>query len=140
MRRVMVTGSRKWPIKYAPIIRTVLAHDYQETFKDNDPNDSDYVVVHGGALQGVDIFTSNWVMLRAVTEEVHLPDLKKYGSPQAYHQRNWEMASSEPDFAFVFFYNRLKGYSRGTDSAYQQILRYQVPHKVFSIDDLGDAI
>lgn len=87
MRRILVTGSRKWADRRA--IWTALEGEYLVAPKG-------IVVVHGAA-EGADDIADRWAwgskqMGRLVEVETHPPDYVKYGRKRAPLVRNKEMA------------------------------------------------
>lgn len=88
MRRILVTGSRKWTNRRA--IWTALETEYLVAPRG-------IIVVHGGA-EGADDIADRWAwgasqMGRFVMSEVHVPDYDKHGK-RAPLVRNQDMADA----------------------------------------------
>lgn len=137
--RIMITGSRKW--RYKEIVWLCLEEQYK-AWQEAGPGEY-FTVVHGGAV-GADTYAQEWVEhvnrrgLENVNSEIHLPDLKGYGSPAAYHIRNAEMISSLPEFALVFVWNEHFNESRGTVNTWQGIKRRHIKHQVWRVENRVD--
>lgn len=103
-RRVLVTGSRKWP--HRDLVYAALYRQYTEH--------GPFIVVHGACSRGADAMASDWVhqhgASRGVTEE-RWPAQWRTGGHGAGPRRNIAMLQSRPDLVLGFILNNSPGAS-----------------------------
>lgn len=117
-RRVMVTGSRKWPASQRKII--------EETFRihlsPTNPADS---LLHGGA-EGADTFAGDFWSRHKLNVQVMRPEYDKYKPEEKWKaplDRDEVMVMTRPDLIFVFRVangDNLHGTTRTMEMAYEK--------------------
>lgn len=103
-RRVLVTGSRKWP--HRDMVYAALYRQYTEH--------GPFVVVHGACSRGADAMASDWVRQhgtsRGVIEE-RWPAQWSLSGHNAGPRRNIAMVASRPDWVLAFILDNSPGAS-----------------------------
>lgn len=103
-RRVLVTGSRKWP--HRDLVYAALHDEYTEH--------GPFIAVHGACSRGADAMAADWVRQhgakRGVTEERWPAQWSLHGHG-AGPRRNAAMVASRPDRVLAFIYQNSPGAS-----------------------------
>lgn len=103
-RRVLVTGSRKWP--HRDMVYAALYRQYTEH--------GPFIVVHGACSRGAEAMAADWVRQhgasRGITEEPWPPQWRR-GGYGVGPWRNFAMINSRPDLVLGFILNNSPGAS-----------------------------
>lgn len=83
-RRVLITGSRRWPIMAAYMIHAVLEAERRQV-----PPGAVLTVVHGRCRKGADLFAHQWVNGRTGTFDTHRP-LPAQSVREEPHEAKWD--------------------------------------------------